>query len=318
MPFIIGFAIAFLLRPIITKLTEKTNGHEKIWALVTICLFYITIGLAIATLSYQGFQILKDVVFKLPKLYNNYVVPWLQELTRMANFLGIESFETWIDQLFDSLGSIISSASEGLINSLGQVTMSIPSFLISFIFAILSSAFITSDYRKITNFILLQLTDTQKAIVFKTKSFIKTTIGKFIVGYSKIMIITFIELSIGLTILQIHNSIPIAFLIAIFDILPVFGTGGIMIPWICIALLRTNFHLAIGLLIVYIIITIIRNIIEPKIVGKQLGLHPLLMLLCMYLGIRLFGFLGLFLLPATILLIIELNKSEIIHLYKTK
>ncbi|MEI3147502.1 MAG: AI-2E family transporter [Merdibacter sp.] len=132
------------------------------------------------------------------------------------------------------------------------------------------------------------------------------------------MCITFVELCIGLSVLGVDNSITISFLIALFDVLPVFGTGGIMIPWIIISLLMQDIKLAVGLTIVYLIITLIRNIIEPRIVGEQIGLRPLLMLLSMYLGIRFFGFLGLFLLPATLLQIKELNEKGILHIYKTE
>ena len=91
-----------------------------------------------------------------------------------------------------------------------------------------------------------------------------------------------------------------------------------MIPWIIICFLNQQLKTAIGLLIIYLIVTLIRNIIEPKIVGHQIGLHPLLMLLCMYLGAKLFGFLGIITLPVLIMIIINLNDSGIIHLYNPK
>ena len=85
------------------------------------------------------------------------------------------------------------------------------------------------------------------------------------------MLLTFFELTIGLHILGIENALVIAFLIAIFDVLPVLGTGGIMLPWILISFLNNQAKTGVGLLILYLVITVIRNIIEPKIVGKQIG-----------------------------------------------
>ena len=95
------------------------------------------------------------------------------------------------------------------------------------------------------------------------------------------------------------------------------GTGGIMLPWILISFLNNQVKTGVGLLILYLVITVIRNIIEPKIVGKQIGLHPLLMLMCMYLGARLFGFLGIFILPILILIVQNLNDTGIIHIYNS-
>lgn len=131
------------------------------------------------------------------------------------------------------------------------------------------------------------------------------------------MLLTFLELTIGLYVLGIENALVIAFLIAIFDVLPVLGTGGIMIPWILICFLNNQIKTCVGLLILYLVITVIRNIIEPKIVGKQIGLHPLLMLLCMYLGAKLFGFLGIFILPILILILQNLNDNGILTIYKS-
>ena len=130
------------------------------------------------------------------------------------------------------------------------------------------------------------------------------------------MCITFAELSVGLSIIRIENAVLIAFVISIFDILPVLGTGGIMIPWTIIAALQGNYSLALGLLIVYIIITIIRNILEPKIVGSQVGLHPLVTLMSLFVGAQLFGVLGLFGLPITLSLLKNLNDKGTIHILK--
>ena len=130
------------------------------------------------------------------------------------------------------------------------------------------------------------------------------------------MSITFIELSIGLTLIGVENSIIIALLISIFDILPILGTGGIMIPWAIISLLTNNIGLGISLAIIYLIITIIRNIIEPKIVGKELGLHPLVTLVSMFIGGNVAGLIGLFGFPILLSLFVHLNNVGVINILK--
>ena len=101
-----------------------------------------------------------------------------------------------------------------------------------------------------------------------------------------------------------------------FDVLPVLGTGGIVIPWGVLSLLSGNLFLGIGLLITYVIITVIRNIVEPKIVGAQLGLHPVVTLIAMFVGVNAFGFLGIFGLPILISLVNHLNNKGIIRIFK--
>ena len=135
-------------------------------------------------------------------------------------------------------------------------------------------------------------------------------------SYIIIMSITFVELSIGLSIIKIDYAILIALCIAIFDILPVLGTGGVMIPWTVISIVLGNYWLALKLFILYVIITIVRNIIEPKIVGSQLGLHPIVTLSSMFAGLQVLGGLGLFGFPIGLSLLVHLNKKGVIQILK--
>ena len=114
------------------------------------------------------------------------------------------------------------------------------------------------------------------------------------------MLMTFTELGILFRIFGIGNGVIKAALIAVLDIMPILGTGGIMIPWAVISLVLGYTKLGIQLLAIYVIVTVIRNYVEPKIVGTQLGLHPIITLVTMFIGLRLFGFLGMFGLPVGI------------------
>lgn len=323
MPFLIGFAIAFMLRPLIKRLAAKSGGFEKGWSIIMILVFYLTIGLFITLLSVKGYGLVKDFIENVPMLYQMYVEPLLNstlsEIETVWHTMDSDTAATiasFLDDLSSSLSSMISSVSKGTLNVFTDFATRIPNLVISFFFAIISSFFIAADYPHITAFITRQLPDKQRSILFAIRHYISDTVMKFVIAYGKIMTLTFIEISIGLKILGVENAIVVAFIIAIFDVLPVLGTGGIMIPWILISFLNSTPKLGVGLLILYLIVTIIRNIIEPKIVGKQIGLHPVLMLLCMYLGVKLFGFLGLFIMPFLILILQNLNQEGFIKLYK--
>ena len=111
-------------------------------------------------------------------------------------------------------------------------------------------------------------------------------------------------------------ALLIALLTAIVDILPVLGTGTVRIPWAAAMLILGNFPLGIGLLILYAIITVVRQMLEPRVVGKQIGLYPLVTLVCMFVGTYLFGFVGLFGLPIIATVLVQLNQSGDIHLFK--
>ena len=132
-----------------------------------------------------------------------------------------------------------------------------------------------------------------RALLLHIREYLVGTLLICIRSYALIMSITFLELSIGLTLIGVEHSIPTALCIALFDILPVLGTGGIMIPWTVISLLQGRYALGVGLAVVYLAVTVIRNILEPKIVGGQLGLHPVVTLAGMFIGAQLFGIIGL-------------------------
>ncbi len=131
-----------------------------------------------------------------------------------------------------------------------------------------------------------------------------------------ITLITFLELFVAFTVLGIKYAFLIALVIAVIDILPVLGTGTVLIPWSIFLLLIGDYYTGIALIIVYIVIAVIRQIIEPKIVGKYIGLYPLLTLVAMYTGLRVMGVLGLITFPLIIIIVKKLNDDGKLHLFK--
>jgi sporulation integral membrane protein YtvI len=188
--------------------------------------------------------------------------------------------------------------------------------MVSLIFTILASFFLSIHYDRSKKFIMLQLSEKTRVLVHAIKNTMSDTVLRYLRGYLKIMLDTFVELSIGLTILGVSNSIATAFGIAIFDILPVFGSGGILLPWALFQLLSGNMFVGIGLVILYGAITVIRNFIEPKIIGDQLGLNPVISIISIYLGFVWIGVAGMILMPISVQIAISLHKKGIIRLYK--
>lgn len=124
-----------------------------------------------------------------------------------------------------------------------------------------------------------------------------------------LFLLTFAELSIGFLILRIPYAILLGLAITLFDILPVLGTGGFLLPWAAILFLIKNTPLAVGILVLYLIITVVRNIMEPRLVGKQIGLHPLATLMAMFLGLKLVGIVGMFLFPIGLTVILGCKRK---------
>ena len=181
----------------------------------------------------------------------------------------------------------------------------------------------TADYDLITRFIYCQFPKEKRKDLTRAKQLLKMNLGKMAKAYALIMLVTFTEVFVGLTILKmigLFNSsyiAVIAIVTAIVDIIPVLGTGTIVLPWAAYSFITGNIGMGIGLMVLYITVTVIRQIVEPKLVAGQLGLPPFVTLIAMYLGLKIFGVLGVFILPIIAIMVKLLNDEGIIDLWKS-
>ena len=204
-----------------------------------------------------------------------------------------------------------------------SVVKNIPSVLIGIVIGLVAWIFFTKDYDKIVRFIQRQMPKDKKNTLVEFKQVFYKTILTMFRAYGLIMCITFGELLLGFSILSMLGIMKngyfalIAAGIAIFDILPVAGSGGILMPWAIVCLVTGNYKQTIGLIIIYVVITVIRQYIEPKIVGTSLGVNPIVTLMGLYFGLKLFGFIGMFVVPITIMTLKALNDNGRISIWKT-
>ncbi len=322
-PFVLGFIIAFAFKPLIRSVTNKLKLPNKLSALVVIGFFYLILLTITIFLGIEVFLYLKDFFLGIPELYNNVLVPWLsnalinlEQIASQIDPMLVQQVRIYSQQILESLGNLITSISVGSVGFITGFASKVPMFLVGFLLTVISSFFIAMDYQLIVNFLLDQVSPNKRSLLIEAQLFLVSTLHKYAKSYLMIMSITFVELTIGFSILGIESAIVVAFLIAIFDILPIAGTGGVMIPWMILTFLEGNSSLGLGLLIIYLVVTVIRNIIEPKIIGDQVGLHPLLTLFAMYIGVQLFGVAGLFGFPITLAILNGLHRSHKIVLYK--
>lgn len=310
MPFIFGFIVALLLRPAIRFTSKKTHLPQKLMAVILTVLFYSVVGLLLVLLGIKLIYTLLDGFTALPSIYESELDPLIrsafdkiQELIAKLDPNMVQILQNTESAFADSAASIISGISTQVIKGLTSTVTSLPSFLLAVLLSIISSVFFVMDYRRITRGVVQLMPDKLRAYTFRLKK-LAVDIGlKYVKSYLLLMSVTFIELSIGFLILGLKNAIGFAALIAFIDLLPVLGTGGVVIPWIVIEFVKGHIPFATGLLVLYVIITVIRNILEPKIIGQQIGIHPLAMLMSMYVGLQIFGFIGIFVLPILLVVI---------------
>jgi sporulation integral membrane protein YtvI len=304
-PFIIAYFFASLIEPLVKFIERKIKIPRKIGTVISILLVLGFIG------SIIGFLISR-LIKEIRAVYLSLEIN-METLTEFFDRV-IENIDGIFIQLPVSFTGLIEKAIEELTNNLQsvlgkiidwvqasvQVALYLPQILIFILVTVLATYFMSSDKNNILKFLDLQIPTNW---LNKTKS-ITTNVFSAFFGWLRAQLIltsiTFTELLIGLLILNVNNALLIALLIALVDVLPVLGAGTVLIPWAIITLVLGNTKLALSLALLYVIILFVRQLIEPKVLGKQIGVHPLFTLAGMYIGLRLWGVAGMFIGPLSI------------------
>lgn len=346
-PFIFAFLIAMLLQKPVSAVTGRTRlkkGFVSFIAVLFIAVFFAgLLALAGTTVftELKGFATKLTETFKSIPEFISGIESWILNLLEPLPDTIESSLAASVNEFTESLlsafsqNSVITPSADKLsslqfdfsalltpLSGVISTASKLPAFLISIIVFFIATCFITADYDRIVSFIKRQLPGDKRAALTKTKLLTLSTLGKMIKAYCLIICITFTEILIGLTALNLLGfysgsyRVVISLCIALVDIFPILGSGTVLIPWGIISLLRGNIGLGIGLLILYVIITVLRQYIEPKLVAGQLGLPPAATLVAMYLGLKIFGIPGIFMLPLIITVLKVLNDDGVIHLWK--
>lgn len=343
-PFVVSLFLAMLLQRPVNALTRKTPLKRGISSVIMVLLIVVLAGSVVGFIVVRiGMELADFFRFLIMKIedapsFASQIMQWFQNavafLPDALEQSATASFEGFVNRILGletELNATQSAAGGGfdfsmLSSPLGAVwgtAKQIPLFAAGLLVCIVSCCFMTADYHNLRDSILRQVKPDSQAAVVRAKQVTFSTIGKMGKSYSIIIGITFTEMVIGLCILKLCGLytggyiFAIALVTAVVDILPVLGTGTILIPWAVVSFCTGKIGFGIGLLVLYAIIGVIRQIVEPKLVSAQLGLPPYLTLAAMYIGTQLFGFLGLFLLPLLLTLLKVLNDEGILHIFKT-
>ncbi|MBP3445647.1 MAG: sporulation integral membrane protein YtvI [Clostridia bacterium] len=346
-PFLLAFLLAVIVQKPANFLVRKTKIKKGITSTILILLLFLIAGGIISLLGMKLVDVIKDTIdfitaklTDLPSLIDDikyWVINTASILPDKIEAKFVASAGSWFDAIRDKsvteIAAIIADSASGdegfslssittPLSGLWSTAKRIPSVFVAIIICILSSCFMAADYDWIANFIKNQLSPEHKRKLSISKRVVFQSLGKLFRSYALIICITGTEIFIGLNILSLiglyngGNIIVISVIVALLDILPVLGTGTFMIPWAIYSFITGKIGLAIGLFIVYAIIYVVRQVIEPKIVGGTVGLPPFITLMGMYVGSQLFGFIGIFLVPIMIIIVKLLNDEGVIHLWK--
>lgn len=327
LPFVIGGIIAAILNKPVNFVSRKTKIKRPYVCITFVVLFYAILAVLVGLLGSQVMQAIRSFALSLPTLMTDTLMPMLEpviavvknllaNLPSNATATAASNTSDISSLLTQALSKGLSAASSTLLNVITGAATTVPDLFLKTVVTIIATAFISLDYDKIRDFFVRQIPEDKREVFRDFRSFFGDTLPKCIGAYIFIMTLTFTELTVGFLIFRIPHAVLLGVIIAIVDILPVLGTGTVLIPWAIVEFVIGDFTRGIEIALLYVAITIIRNSVEPKLVGKQMGLHPVVTFAGMLLGLKYGGLLGMFAVPLATAFVLDLNRKGIIKIFK--
>ena len=315
MPFLLAYLFSLLLHKPTDYLSKRLKIGRRLVAAVLVTLFYLLLAVLALLVGSELFTFARDAVSR----FNTVIIPsvealteWASRWTRRLDPNVISVLEGMENSVLLSLRSKVAEISTRVVTG---IMSGVPSGFLNVLFMVIATYFISLDFGLLRWAVARRIKAETYEKIIAGAAYLNTTLGRLARSYLLIMCITFVEQAIGLTILGVDYSILIAMAIAVFDIFPVVGSGTIMLPWAVSSLVTGDMKRGVGLLVMYVIITIVRQSIEPRIVGDHVGLHPLLTLMCMFVGFRVFGGVGMLGLPILVAVLNGLENDGVITLF---
>lgn len=313
LPFIAGALVAWVVQKPAAAVSEKTVLSRRTSAAVMCALLFGLIAAAgvlggIKLFSSFG-NIMSGIYGLMPKadgILKNAELQ-LDALSRKLPESIAETLPDILNAAAQKLTSYITAAASGFA---AKTVKRVPGMLLGFIISAVSGCYIAADFSGLTKFLGELCGKKRFESLKKIKNIFSGSVLKLLKGYLLLFLITFAELSAGFFIIGEKDALLIAAATAVIDVLPVLGTGTVLIPWGIIKIATGSTAGGIGLIMLYAVITVVRNFAEPKIIGNQVGINPLFTLLAMFTGLKLFGMFGVILMPLALIVTVKYYSDE--------
>ncbi|WP_071459015.1 sporulation integral membrane protein YtvI [Bacillus massilinigeriensis] len=317
LPLLFALLTAAMLEGMIQKLITKMR-FNRLQAVLTVFTGYVLlIGMVgynlISITAQQAVSLSQRTPTFVKDFYRSVILPLVGKWEFYSQKLPTDVFlsiEGTIESNVNALDAFLQRVVESLLNFL----TSIPVFLIEVLIYLIALFLISLEWPQLKAKLETHLKEqTKNKLYLVTRQLSKAGLG-FIKAQVILSAITYIMAFTGLSILKAPYVGLLSILIVIVDILPILGTGSVLVPWAVVAILQNNHFLGIGLIILFVVITVVRRVIEPKIYSTNLGISPLASLISMYIGFKLLGIAGVLIGPTIIIVYDTLRKANIINI----
>ncbi|NLB82600.1 MAG: sporulation integral membrane protein YtvI [Clostridiaceae bacterium] len=322
LPFILAALVALITRPFVRlfKKLKLPNLPASLLSLVLVLamvsgIIYAIINRLVSEITLLSKQ-LPAFISSLPYTLEQLAQRWYTFNEALSPEMSHYINESLLN-LSNSLVSLITPATQKILNAATDIAGSLPNIFVFTVAFLLSCVFFTKDYDFLTKSIAHQFPKSILDRMTQIKGYTFIALGKYLKGVAIMLSFTFAQLLAGFLIINIPYAFILALVVAFVDALPTIGTGAILIPWGIIELLFGQYRMGISLIVLYFIIFVIRQLLEPKVMSSSLGIYPVLTLVGMYAGLSLFGFIGLIFAPIIIAVIVYMQKAGLFVIWKT-
>ncbi len=323
LPFVIGWLIAAVANPLVHFFEEKLRIRRKAGSAVVIvsviALVILAAYLLLARLAAAGIGFLSS----LPALWSSVE----RDLGEIGKNLSVFYEQLPLDmqeritqmgrQMDDYVAGIVGSFGTPTVSAVGNFAKNIPNALLNIVMCILSAYFFIAEKETIGQYWQSCIPKAFRDKWHIVAGSLKNAVGGYLKAQLKIELWIFLLMLIGFLLLRIPYGPFVAFLISILDFLPFFGTGAVMIPWALIKILSADYKMAVWLLVIWGVGQLVRQIIQPKIVGDSVGIAPLPTLILLFIGYQYAGVLGMILAVPVGLILINMNRAGVFDTVKT-
>ena len=314
LPFVVGLIVAWLLNPVINKIRNRIKISRRILSFVFTTILMLILGGVVVYFFYslisQGISFVSSWLDKGGNISD--VLSSKNILSDILSQLPVEvagTIQNILTQIFDWLKSNLSSLLSTITKGVGNFLTNIPSFFASIFIAVMATYFLSSDYPSIRSSAIARFHGGFKSFVAMLQNATATAFGAYMKAQLLLSLGVFFIILIGFLLINQSYTLLLSFIFAVLDFIPLIGAGTVMVPWAIIAVITGNYTLAIQLMVIWMIIIIFRRIFEPKVVGSQTGLSPLLSLMSIYVGMRISGIMGMILGPIAFQIVFSVAKS---------
>jgi len=302
-PFLIAAIFSAFMEPLVVLLSNRGRISRAVSVPVAMLLFFGSIGTVLTMLVFRLIKELNDLSMSLPDKFSalqNFIDQWVHKGVILYGTLPI----TVTDNLHDTLYSItvtLQHWSREVLNISLHLVTGVPSAILLVIISLIATYFFSKDRDKIMQLWIRFIPAPWGEKTIEVSRQVSGAFQAYVRAQFVLISISTVISIIGLRLIGVEYAITLGLIIGFFDLIPVLGPGTIYIPWAIWAFINSDIVLGLQLLVLYLLVIITRAVMEAKVVAVNLGLHPLAVLMAMYIGLKTIGVLGLFLGPLLVI-----------------